>query len=91
MNREIIDVVPLAGYELALTFDGGEQRRVDVSRLVDFRGIFERLRDPAYFRQVSVNKEIGTIVWPNGADLCPDVLFENGAFVAGAVVEPGRD
>jgi hypothetical protein len=34
--------------------------------------IFENLRQPAQFRQVTVQG--GTLVWPNGADICPDVL-----------------
>jgi len=31
--------------------------------------------DPALFRQVQVDRELGTIVWPNGADIDPDVLY----------------
>ena len=34
----------------------------------------EPLQDPAYFRQVHVDPELGTVVWPNGYDLDPDVL-----------------
>ena len=38
--------------------------------------VFDSLKkDPAKFRQVRVDPELGTIVWPNGADVCPDVLF----------------
>ena len=39
--------------------------------------IFEPLRrDTALFRQVRVDTELGTIVWPNGADIDPDVLIK---------------
>ncbi len=31
--------------------------------------------DDQFFQQVSVNPELGTVTWPNGADLCPDVLY----------------
>lgn len=27
------------------------------------------------FRQVAVDPEAGTLVWPNGVDLCPDMLY----------------
>jgi hypothetical protein len=38
--------------------------------------VFEPLRDVSYFRQVRVDPELGTIVWPNGADLAPEFLYE---------------
>ena len=41
--------------------------------------IFEPLRDVAFFAQVSVDPEIGTVVWPNGADIAPEVIHE-GSF-----------
>jgi hypothetical protein len=42
--------------------------------LLRFTGVCEPLRDPEFFARLRVNPYIGTIVWPNGADLCPDVL-----------------
>ena len=79
MNRDIIAVEAEPEFHLLLTFEGGIRRRVDVSKLLSFHGVFEPLRDPAYFESVRVNAELGTVVWPNGADLCPDVLFEQSA------------
>ena len=38
-------------------------------------GVFEPLLDPAFFAQVRVDPVLCTVVWPNGADLCPDVLY----------------
>jgi hypothetical protein len=66
-------VEPLANYTLRLSFDDGSERIVDLAD--DLWGpMGEPLRDPAYFRQVSVDPELRTIVWPNGFDLDPDVL-----------------
>jgi hypothetical protein len=48
-------------------------RTVRKARSISLRS-FEPLRDPAYFARVRLEEELGTIVWPNGADLCPDVL-----------------
>ncbi|MCC7293609.1 MAG: DUF2442 domain-containing protein [Phycisphaerales bacterium] len=75
MMVDVTKVECLEGSRLLLTFDDGERREVDVAKLLPFDGVFEPLKDPSYFRQVRVNPEIGTIVWPNGADLCPDVLY----------------
>lgn len=66
-------VEPLTDYTLRLTFDDGSERVVDLTD--DLWGpMGEPLRDPAYFRQVRVDPELRTIVWPNGFDLDPDVL-----------------
>ncbi len=78
MLKDVIGVQVLGGYRLLLAFEGGENREVDISKLVPFDGVFEPLRDESFFRQVRVNPEVGTIVWPNGADLCPDVLYAAG-------------
>ena len=76
MNKDVIGVECLGGTRLRLTFEGNERREVDIAKLVPFDGVFGPLNDPSFFRQVTVNPDVGTIVWLNGADLCPDVLYE---------------
>jgi Protein of unknown function (DUF2442) len=66
-------VEPLADYTLRLTFDDGSERVVDLAEEL-WGPMGEPLRDPTYFRQVRVDPELRTIVWPNGFDLDPDVL-----------------
>jgi len=75
MLRDIIAVYPLDGYKLHLTFEDGVGGIVDIANIIEFTGIFEPLVNPTYFAQVAVNSDIGTISWPNGADLDPDVLY----------------
>jgi hypothetical protein len=38
--------------------------------------VFERARTPVGFAEVHVDTELGTVCWPGGADLAPDVLYE---------------
>jgi hypothetical protein len=71
---------------LRLRFEDGAEGVVDVSELVEFRGVFAPLEDRDYFAQVSVNPDIGTICWPSGADLDPDVLY--AAITGEAIVVP---
>ena len=62
-------------YVLHITFSDGTRRVVDVEPLL-FGEMFEPLRDPEFFRRVRVDPELGTVVWPNGADLSPEFLYE---------------
>ena len=66
-------VEPLDRYVLRLGFSDGSSRDVDLEPEL-WGPVFEPLRDPDAFRQVAVDEELGTIVWPNGADMDPDVL-----------------
>lgn len=59
----------------SIRFEDGVEGVIDVAALVAFKGVFAPLTDPDYFAQVAVNPEIGTICWPNDADLDPDVLY----------------
>ncbi|HEY8022301.1 MAG TPA: DUF2442 domain-containing protein, partial [Thermoanaerobaculia bacterium] len=59
------------------TFTDGSEREVDLAPYLH-GPVFEPLKkDREIFRSVRVDDELGTIVWPNGADICPDVLYES--------------
>lgn len=69
----VVKVEPLDDFRLRLLFDDGLVKVVDLSD--DLWGpMFEPLRDPDVFRQVRVDDELGTIIWPNGVDMDPIVL-----------------
>ena len=57
---------------------------VDSHRNSDLRSILAPLADPTFFAQVTTTPESGTVTWPNGADLDPDVLY---AAITGVPVE----
>ncbi len=82
-------VEPLEGFRLRLTFTDGLVREVDLSG--DLWGpMAEPLQDPAYFHRVSVDSELGTVVWPNGYDLDPDVLHGDHEPVARPAAQASR-
>jgi Protein of unknown function (DUF2442) len=69
----VTEVDPLDGYRLRLTFNDGLIREIDLADRL-WGPMFEPLKDQAYFRRVQVDEDAGTIAWPNGLDLDPDVL-----------------
>ena len=76
MLPRIKRVIHLHDYRLALTFSNGEQGEIDLrDRVVGRGGVFQPLEQIAFFKQVAVEPESGTLVWPNGVDLDPDVLY----------------
>lgn len=60
-------------HRLALRFEDGTEGEIDFAGW-PLRGLFAELADPAFFRRVRLDEEIGTIVWPNGADIAPETL-----------------
>lgn len=75
MLVDIVEARPLGGHRLYLRFEDGVEGEVDLGNRIRFEGIFAPLRDPEEFAKVRVHEELKTVVWPNGADLDPDVLY----------------
>lgn len=68
-------------YKLKLLFSDKKEKIVDIEPIINkSKGLFHPLRDIEYFKKVSLDdKEYPlSICWPNGADICPDVLYEIG-------------
>jgi hypothetical protein len=74
-NR-IVSVQATEGHGVRLEFADGTSKDVDLGPFL--RGpVFDGIRsDRRLFEQVSVDACAGTIVWPNGADVDPDVLYD---------------
>lgn len=73
MLNRVIDVRPLDGYQLQIGYENGEVRVFDVSPYLDF-GLYRALRDSSVFR--SVRPSFDSVEWSNGADICPELLYE---------------
>lgn len=72
---DVISVKVTGDHRLRLTFEDGTVGEVDFEDH-DWRGVFEQLEDPDYFAQVRVDREAGTVAWPNGADMAPEPLYD---------------
>lgn len=70
----IKDVKVIGDHSLELTFEDGVTKQVDLTDT--FWGeLYSPLEDPKFFLQVTLNPEVRTIEWPNGADFDPDTLY----------------
>lgn len=88
MLRDVVAVQALPKHRLGVRFDDGTEGVADVAQMVEFTGVFKLLRDPEFFAKAGINMELGTVCWPNHADLHSDVLFAKiAAFRSG--VRPG--
>lgn len=71
---EIVAVIARSEYTVRIVFVDGEVRDVDITPLLDTPA-FAHLRDPDMFNQVALDRATGTVVWPDDADLDPDVIY----------------
>jgi hypothetical protein len=71
----IKSVKPLENFVVFLEFTDGTSREIDLEPFLHGK-IFEPLRQNRdAFCAVKVDEQMGTIVWENGADIDPDVLY----------------
>jgi Protein of unknown function (DUF2442) len=77
----ITSVELVDNFHLRLAFNSGVTHIVDLSAELNGE-VFIPLRSPAFFAQVRLNPETGTIEWPNGADFAPEFLAQLGALQA---------
>jgi Protein of unknown function (DUF2442) len=67
----------IEGYKLRLHFNDRKVKIVDLARMLkSAKNMLLPLLDVDFFKQVSCDGT--TICWPNGVDLCPDVLYAMG-------------
>jgi hypothetical protein len=63
------------GYRIRVTFEDGRTGIIDLESQL-WGEVFEPLRDLSRFREFRVDSELSTIVWPTGADLAPEFLYQ---------------
>ena len=90
MLPRVTGVRHLKDYRLEITFSDSTIAELDFrGRIVGRGGVFRPLENVDVFAQVGVDAEAGTLVWPNGVDFCPDVLYAEGT--GKAITELGSD
>ena len=72
MRPKAINVIPQDDYTLLLEFDNGEKKIFDVKPYLEHKA-FKDLKDKDNFKSVKISDL--SIKWKNGADICPDELY----------------
>jgi len=73
LSPDVVEVLPHPDFTLTLTFENGEKKKFDMTPYLGCSAWFEELRDWNYFSQA--RPDLGTVVWPNRQDLCPDTFY----------------
>lgn len=69
----ICEVNTLGGYIVEVEFTNSTKKKIDLSYIKNYKGIFEPLHNQDYFEKVFCDG--WTISWPNGADISPETLY----------------
>ena len=72
MYWDVKTVTPLSDYRLYVEIADGRRGIFDVKPYLD-HGVFRELRNPDYFKQVSV--VLGAVTWPHEQDIAPETLL----------------
>ena len=75
MIPKVVKAEYIKDYIIYLDFSDGSEGEVDLEQELDGT-IFEPLQKLSYFKNFSLNEELHTITWPNGADFAPEFLYE---------------
>jgi hypothetical protein len=75
MIPRVVEVKPLQGRCLWLRFHDGKVGTIELINEL-WGPMFEPLKDPDLFLQAKVDPELETVIWPNGADLAPEFLYQ---------------
>ncbi len=77
-DHQLYDVTSfeiVADYVLRVEFEDGTEQTINFEPIL-LGPIFGPLRDLDTFNQVRLDTELGTLVWPTGADIDPTVLHD---------------
>ena len=78
MTPNLKSAIYVDSYRLRLTFSDGKVGDIDLAPEL-WGEMFEPLKNLEVFKSFKVDQELGTIVWPNGADFAPEFLYQSAA------------
>jgi hypothetical protein len=73
--QDVKEVRYLKDYQLEVIFEDNARGVVDLKDYPARGGVFSLFSDMAYFQQVHVKTDIGTLCWPRNVDIAPETLY----------------
>jgi len=78
MTPKLKSATYLDGYKIEVSFTDGVTGIIDLESEL-WGEVFEPLKKLETFRAFKLDPELRTIVWPTGADLAPEFLYQKAA------------
>jgi len=72
---DVINARYIKEYLIEVEFSDSKKGIINFKEYALREGLFRDLDDIGFFRRFEVNKDIGTICWPNGLDIAPETLY----------------
>jgi hypothetical protein len=83
ITPDLLEAKPTEECRIWLRWEDGLAAEVDFSDLLALDGVFLPLRDPDFFRQVTVGDGAWTIEWPGEVDIAPEAAYRRTREAAG--------
>ena len=75
MLHDVVSAEHKGDYRIELTFDDGKKGIVDFTKYLELGGVFDRFRDPEFFKRFRVDEELGVLTWEGDLDIAPETLY----------------
>lgn len=78
MTPKLESAIYLEDYKIKVSFNDGVTGIIDLESEL-WGEVFEPLKELEVFQAFKLDPELKTIVWPTGADLAPEFLYQKAA------------
>ena len=83
MLCDVITAKLLNDYRLEVVFEDNKRGVIDFSDYLSKGGVFEKFKDINFFKNFTVSKDLGTIIWGDEIDIAPETLYMKCEQIAG--------
>jgi hypothetical protein len=75
MIPDVVSASYKGDYKIEVEFENGEKGTVDFSKYLEKGGVFDRFKDIDFFKNFTINREVGVLTWQNDIDVAPETLY----------------